>query len=110
MWGHPTELLIEALVPREISFAKHRVRLVQIGEVVGPKISLAAEALRTSGLEILGAGGGLTPESIAEGTQQVWEWIQAGKLQADIEQVPLKDVESAWKRTDVHGKRIVIVP
>jgi NADPH:quinone reductase-like Zn-dependent oxidoreductase len=110
LWGHPTELLIEALVPRELSFAKHRVRLVQIGEMAGPKISLAAEALRTSGLEILGDGCGLTPEAIAEGTHQVWEWIKAGKLQADIEQVPLKYVENAWQRTDVHGKRIVIVP
>jgi NADPH:quinone reductase-like Zn-dependent oxidoreductase len=110
LWGHPTELLIEAFVPRDLSFAKHRVRLVQIGEMAGPKISLAADALRTSGLEILGAGGGLTPEAIAEGTHQVWEWIKAGKLQAEIEQVPLKDVESAWKRTDVYGKRIVIVP
>ena len=81
--------LHEALVPRELSFAKHRVRLVQIGEMAGPKISLAAEALRTSGLEILGVGSGLTPETIAEGTQQVWEWIKAGKLQTDIEQVPL---------------------
>jgi NADPH:quinone reductase-like Zn-dependent oxidoreductase len=110
LWGHPTELLIEAFVPRDLSFAKHRVRLVQIGEMAGPKISLAADALRTSGLEILGAGGGLTPEAIAEGTHQVWEWIKAGKLQAEIEQVPLTDVESAWKRTDVYGKRIVIVP
>ena len=109
VWGHPTELLLEALVPRELSIAQHRVRLVQIGEMAGPTISLAAEALRTSGLEILGAGSSLAPEAIAEGTQQVWEWIKAGKLQADIEQVPLRDVESAWKRTDVHGKRIVIV-
>jgi NADPH:quinone reductase-like Zn-dependent oxidoreductase len=110
LWGHPTELLIEAFVPRELSFAKHRVRLVQVGEMAGSKISLAAEALRTSGLEIVGAGSGLTPETIAEGTHQVMEWIKAGKLQAEIEQVPLKDVESAWKRTDIHGKRIVIVP
>ena len=110
LWGHPTELLLEALVPRELSFAKHRVRLVQTGEMAGSKISLAAEALRTSGLEILGAGGGLTPEAIAEGTAQVWEWIRAGKLQADIEQVHLKDVEHAWQRTDVKGKRIVIIP
>ncbi len=110
VWGHPTELLLEALVPRELSFAKHRVRLVQIGEMAGPTISLPAQALRTSGLELLGAGSGITPEAVAEGTQQVWEWIKAGKLQADIEQVSLKDMESAWKRTDVHGKRIVIVP
>ncbi len=110
VWGHPTELLLEALVPRELSFAKHRVRLVQIGEMAGPTISLPAQALRTSGLELLGAGSGITPEAVAEGTQQVWEWIKAGKLQADIEQVSLKDMESAWKRTDVHGKRMVIVP
>jgi len=110
LWGHPTELLIEALIPRELSFAKNSVRLVQIGEMAGPKISLAASALRTSGLEILGAGGGLTPEAIAEGTQQVWEWIKAGKLLAGIEQVPLKDVESSWQRSDVSGKRIVIAP
>ncbi len=67
LWGHPTELLLETLVPRELSFAKQRVRLVPIGEM-------------------------------------------AGKLQAEIEQAPLKDVERAWKREDVHGKRIVIMP
>ncbi len=110
VWGHPTELLLEALVPRELSFARQRVRLVQIGEMAGPTISLAAQSLRTSGLEILGAGSGITPEAVAEGTQQVWEWIKAGKLQAEIEQVPLRDVEGAWKRADVHGKRVVIVP
>jgi len=110
LWGHPTELLMEALVPRELSFARHRVRLVQIGEMAGPTVALAAEALRTSGLEILGASAGITPEAVAEGTQQVWEWIKAGKLQADIEQMPLKEIENAWKRTDVQGKRIVILP
>jgi len=78
--------------------------------MAGPTISLEASTLRTSGLEILGAGAGLVPEAIAEGTQQVWEWIKADKLQAEIEQVPLSDVESAWKRTDVYGKRIVLVP
>lgn len=110
VWGRPTELLLEALVPRELSFARHSIRLVQIGEMAGPTISLPAQALRTSGLELLGAGSGLTPEAVAAGTQQVWEWIKAGKLQADIEQVPLRDVESVWKRTDVHGKRFVLVP
>jgi NADPH2:quinone reductase len=110
LWGHPTELLIQALTPEQLSFARHSIRLVQIGEAAGPAISFAADALRTSGLEIRGAGGGVTPEAIAEGTRQVWEWIQAGKLQAEIEQVPLQDVESAWQRADLHGKRIVIVP
>jgi NADPH2:quinone reductase len=38
------------------------------------------------------------------------DWIKAGKLQAEVEAVPLKDVERAWNRTDLHGKRIVLVP
>jgi hypothetical protein len=77
---------------------------------VAGRITLSADALRTSGLEITGAGAGLTPEAIGEGTNQVWEWIKAGKLQAEIEVVPLKDVERAWSRADLHGKRIVLVP
>jgi NADPH2:quinone reductase len=78
--------------------------------MAGPTIALPAQALRTSGLELLGAGSGITPEAVASGTQQMWEWIKAGKLQADIEQVPLRDVESAWKSTGVSSKRTVIVP
>jgi NADPH2:quinone reductase len=109
--GHPTELLISTLVPDQLAFAKHAVRLVQVGDMAGASLSLSAAALRTSGLEIIGAGSaGITPQAIAEGTQLVWEWIKAGKLQADIECVPLKDIESAWQRADLHGRRIVIVP
>ncbi len=110
LWGHPTEVLLQSIVPREISFARNSVRLVQIGEMAGPTISLPADALRTSGLEIIGAGSGIVPEAIAEGTSKIWDWIKAGTIHADIEQVPLRDVERAWKRTDLHGRRIVIVP
>jgi NADPH:quinone reductase-like Zn-dependent oxidoreductase len=110
LWGRPTEELIKTLVPDKLSFARGRARLVQIGEMAGATIALSADALRTSGLEITGAGAGLTPEALAEGSSQVWDWIKAGKLRAEIEAVPLRDVERAWKRTDLHGKRIVIVP
>ncbi|HEV8194027.1 MAG TPA: zinc-binding alcohol dehydrogenase family protein [Ktedonobacterales bacterium] len=110
LWGRPTELLVASLVPDELAFARHNIRFVQIGEAAGPRISLPASALRTSGLEITGAGSGLTLAAIAEGMSQVWEWIKAGKLRADIECAPLKDVERAWKQSDLHGKRVVILP
>jgi len=110
LWGHPTELLLGALVPDKLSFARQRVRLVQIGEAASPNIALSADTLRTSGLEIIGGGAVLTPEAIGEGTAQVWDWIRAGKLRAEVEPVPLKDIERAWKRTELHGKRLVIVP
>jgi NADPH2:quinone reductase len=111
LWGLPTELLIESLTPNDLSFARHRTRLVQIGKMAGSKIALPADALRTSGLEIVGAGGGITPEGVGESAKQVWAWIKAGQLRFEIERVPLQDIESAWTRSeDLHGKRIVIMP
>src|SRR5579859_6532099 len=50
LWGHPTELLIESLIPHALSFPKHRIRLIQIGNMAGRAILLPAEGLRTSGL------------------------------------------------------------
>jgi len=96
-------------VPSEIRMSKP-VRLVQIGEKAGTTISLSADAIRTSGLQIFGAAMGITPEAAGEATGQVWEWLKANQLQMNIERVLLKDIEKTWKRTDFEGKRIVIVP
>jgi len=109
LWGHPTDVLIKTLIPSELRLSKP-VRLVQIGEKAGRTISLSADSLRTSGLEIRGGAAGITPEAMGESTNQVWEWLKENKLHMDIEQVPLKNIESVWKRTDFQGKRIVIVP
>jgi hypothetical protein len=91
-------------------FTGKRIRLIQIGEMAGSTISLSADALRTSGLEIYGAAAGLTPEAMAEGTAIVWDWLKAKQLHMDIEQIPLKDIEQAWGRNDFQGKRLVVVP
>ena len=109
LWGHPTEVLIKTLVPKELRMPK-AIRLIQIGEKAGATISVSADSLRTSGLEIRGGAAGITAEAMGEGTDQVWEWLKADKLHMDIEQVPLKEIESVWKRTDFQGKRIVVVP
>jgi len=109
LWGHPTELLIQTLVPQELKISKP-VRLIQIGEKAGSQISLPADALRTSGLQIFGGSAGITPESMGEATSLTWDLIRAGKLQMDIEQVALKEIEQVWKRADFQGRRIVIIP
>jgi NADPH2:quinone reductase len=108
LWGHPTELLLKTLVPKEVGFAAHKTRFVQIGEAAGPTISLSAETIRTSGLEITGAGN-VPPEAVPEALKQIWEWIAAGKLSIDIEKFPLKDIAEGWDRK-TEGKRIVIIP
>ena len=108
LWGHPTELLLKTLVPKEAGFAKHKTRFVQIGEAAGSTISLSAETIRTSGLEITGAGN-VPPEVLPEALKQVWEWVAAGRVSIDVEKVPLKDIAEAWDRK-TEGKRIVITP
>jgi NADPH2:quinone reductase len=107
LWGHPTELLFKALTPSEVGLPTHITRYIQIGQAAGAAITLFAEALRTSGL-VLG-GDIVSPAVLPKALQQVWAWIQEGKLTMDVEKVNLSCVTEAWLRK-TPGKRIVIVP
>ena len=109
LWGRPTEVLLRALTPESFGFAKP-TRLVQIGESAGPELRVRAESLRTSGVEIYGAAKGFTPTSVPAAYQQIVDWTRSGALHYDLEVVPLSEVETAWTRTDLRGKRLVVVP
>ena len=108
LWGHPTELLLKTLVPKQVGFATHRTRFVQIGQSAGKNITLPAETLRTSGLELMGVGK-ISPDVIPGAVKKIWDWLQEDKLTIDIERVSLKDISKAWERK-TEGKRIVVVP
>lgn len=108
LWGHPAELLFKTLVPKQAGFATHRTRFIQIGQAAGESITLTAETIRTSGLEITGAGN-VPHEALPEASKQVWEWIKENKLAIDMEKVPLKDISAAWQR-NTRGKRMVVIP
>ncbi len=111
LWGHPTEVLLDALTGHDVSAESARTRLVQIGDIAGPTISLPAAALRSSGLEIYGSGGGGIPyQAIFEAFPEMWALAAEGKLRIDTERVALTDVENAWQRKDPQGRRLVIVP
>ncbi len=112
LWGPPTEALVAALTRRDMKPASSRVRLVEVGESAGPAISLPAAALRSSRLEILGAGTGnapASPEIWLEAVRQLMSNVATSKLRIDTERVPLREVEDAWQR-DQHGRRTVIIP
>jgi hypothetical protein len=105
----PTEILLRSLVPRTFAFPRP-TRLVQIGESAGAGLVLAAESLRTSGVEIYGAAKGLGPQIMQEVYGQVVTWARSGELTFDVVKVPLSDIETAWQRTDLRGSRLVVVP
>ncbi|MEV4536220.1 zinc-binding alcohol dehydrogenase family protein [Asanoa sp. NPDC049518] len=109
LWGRPTEILLRALVPRSFAFPKP-TRLIQVGDSAGAELNLAAESLRTSGVEICGAAKGLNPQTVREVYGQVVTWAQTGELTFDLVRVPLSDIETAWQRTDLKGSRLVVFP
>jgi hypothetical protein len=109
LWGRPTELLLKALVPNELRHAK-LTRIVQVGESAGPTLTVAAESLRTSGVEIYGAAKGLDAATMMHAYNQVVQWTRDGSLTFDIERVQLSQIETAWQRTDLRGRRLVAQP
>lgn len=109
LWGRPTEMLLRALTPDRLKTAKP-TRLVQVGESAGPELTIAAQSLRTSGVEICGAGKNLDAASLTDAYNQVVAWARDGSLTFDLEHVPLSQIETAWQRTDLRGRRLVVTP
>ena len=111
LWGRPTELLLDAVTRRDFSAGSSAMRLVQVGESAGPSISLPAAALRSSRLEILGAGSGSAPppEMWAVALREMLSRAGAGELSVATRLVALRDIENEWER-DQRGCRFVIVP
>ena len=108
LWGRPTDVLLRALIPDTFTLGKP-TRLIQIGEAAGSAVTLPAAGLRTSGLEIVGAAKGLNAETMLPVYEQVLTWTRAGDLTFETEQVPLSDIETARQRTDLRGKRLVVI-
>lgn len=111
LWGHPAEILLNALTGHDLTAEGPAIRLIEIGEMAGPTISLPAAALRSSGLEIYGSGGGGIPyKVILEAFPKMWALAASGGLRIDTEEVPLAAVEATWRRQGSDGRRVVIVP
>lgn len=109
LWGRPTELLLKALVPSRIGRPRP-TRLVQAGESAGAGIALTADSVRTSGVEIYGVGKNLDGPAVADACGQIVQWTREGKLDVGIERALLGDIETAWQRTDLRGRRLVVTP
>jgi len=78
--------------------------------MAGPAISLPADVLRSSGLEILGSGPGTIPlTEIIGATPEFMSIAATGDLPIDIDEVPLAEADAAWHRSG-GGRRIVLRP
>ena len=111
LWGYPAEVVLRALTRPELMSEASRIRFVSIGEMAGSYAPVPAAALRSSGLEISGSGGGsIAREAVFETFPRMFALAAQGKLHIDVEPVPLADVESVWQRRDTPGRRLVFFP
>ena len=111
LWGHPTEVLIKTLIRHDAEGRDLHTRLVQVGDMAGPDITLPAAALRSAGLEIVGMGTGTGGgrEDFATAIRELYDLLRTGALQVDIDRVPLDRVAEVWHR-EHRGRRPVIIP
>lgn len=111
LWGEPVEALLDSMIRTDLMPTGSRTRLVQVGESAGATISLRASALRSSGVEILGAGSGSAPPAHmwAQAVENLLTNVAAGRLRIETDRAALADVESVWNTT-TPGRRIVLIP
>jgi NADPH:quinone reductase-like Zn-dependent oxidoreductase len=109
LWGPSAECLLTAAKGHGAPQGEPRVRYVQIGSISGDAITLKADLLRASGVELMGSGlGSLSAAAIVEALRAMFDAQAAGaRLKIDVEAVALNNVEAMWNCLPPSGRRIV---
>lgn len=110
VWGDPASRVIAAATGnRGGRTGEPRVRYVQLGTIAGSEISLRGDALRSSGLELLGSGiGSVSIRDLLEGARELLTATGSSGFHAPVTTLPLTSIAEAWNgRPDV---RYVLSP
>jgi len=110
LWGRPAEVLLQAMARTGLSHTAPRVRYVQIGNMAGATIELAAAALRSSGLELLGSGfGSASLEDLIKAVGEVFAEAAVQPFEIAVKALRLAEIGQAWDATE-NGSRLVFAP
>ena len=87
------------------------IRLVSVGTMAGPTISLPSGPLRSARLELLGSGTGNfpPPERMATIVGDILQRTASGKLAMEIERFGFDQVGPAWTRANESTARPVLM-
>ena len=109
LWGPSAECLLAAAKGHGAPQGEPRVRYVQVGSISGDAITLKADLLRASGVELMGSGlGSLSAAAIVDALKAMFDAQAAGAgLKIDAEAVALNNVEAMWNCVPPSGRRIV---
>ncbi|HEX6779525.1 MAG TPA: zinc-binding alcohol dehydrogenase family protein [Ktedonobacterales bacterium] len=111
LWGRPTEAVLAAIARLDVTQGAPSVRLIDLGQIAGPTITLPAFVLRSSGLLISGIAVALTTiERLREAIPQLIAEAASGTLRIETEPVPLAQIEAAWQQQTPDNRRLVVLP
>jgi NADPH:quinone reductase-like Zn-dependent oxidoreductase len=113
VWGHPAELVLQALKAVGLHHFSKTTRFVTVGGMAGDAAQVSSALLRSTAVEICGSGfGSLPQEAFAAMNRhmlpEMMQWAADGKLVIDTDVFPLANVQDAWQRNDNNGRRVVI--
>src|SRR5580704_10672313 len=110
LWGPSAELILKAAAGHGSPQGEPRIRFVQVGSIGGNAITLPAQLLRSSRVELLGSGlGSLSARQILQSLTRMFAAVTKVHFAIEIHPVPLAKVEEAWTWKD-DGRRIVFIP
>jgi NADPH:quinone reductase-like Zn-dependent oxidoreductase len=110
LWGPSAEAILAAAAGHGSPHGEPRIRFVQIGSIGGNTITLPAQQLRSSGVELLGSGlGSLSSQAILQSLTTMFAAESKVRFVIDIEPVPLSQVEETWTRKG-DERRVVFMP
>ena len=104
VWGEPALAALKAAAPG--------ARLVQIGNMAGETVELAAPILRANKVDVLGHAVFHAPVEVRrEGYLRLTQHAARGDITVSREVMPLADVARAWERQRAGaGTKLVLVP
>ncbi len=109
LWGASAESIINAISGHGSVMGEPPIRFVQIGSITAEALTLPANALRSSGLKLMGSGlGSVSNAGLIRSIGGLMNAIVPGKFRVDAEPVQLSEVESAWNR-DASGRIVLAV-
>lgn len=111
LWGQTAECILDALRGKGSYF--HKTRFVSIGAVTGDTITLSAETLRSTDIQLCGSGLGswTKPEMhslFKDILPDIFRLAAEGRLQVETIDIKLENIQQLWDRDAPKGKRFVV--
>jgi NADPH:quinone reductase-like Zn-dependent oxidoreductase len=115
LWGEPAQQVLTAMASAHSAAHYHATKFIQIGEMAGPTMNLAAGILRGNAITMIGVGLGSMPPEVmiwarTQALPRLFAMVAAGELQLRTLARPLSEVEQAWTAAEPSGTRVVLTP